>query len=344
VALCRSLRARRDARYVYFILMSSRDSREEFLAGLEAGADDFLRKPLDIEELGVRVRGAQRILALQDSLRERNEQLGAALGRINEDIRAAGELQRVLLPSAELDSSRCRMRWTYLPSATVSGDAVNFFRLDEHHIGFYNVDVAGHGVASGMIGMLLAQSLDPHSPGSLLFVTDDQGRRVPASPSECVAALNAQMMRFRLGSTYLTCTYGVLDERDGGIRYVRAGHTTPLLLAADGSCRCLDEEGDMPVGMFDFASFHDLTLRLSAGERLVLYSDGVTENESPDGEEYGTQRLAAFLAAQATGPSADISSGLAREMHTWCASEGPFKDDVSLLLIEYDNGAGPMPA
>jgi len=344
VELCRALRARAAAKYVYFILMSSRDSREELIAGLNAGADDFLRKPLDIEELRVRVRGAQRILSLQDSLRERNRQLDVALGRINEDIRAAGELQRVLLPSGDIDSPVCSMHWTYLPSATVSGDALNFFRLDAHHVGFYNVDVAGHGVAAGMTGMLLAQCLDPRAPGCLLFDSDENGRGAPRAPSACIAALNAQMMRFGLGSTYLTCLYGVLDERDGTVVYVRAGHTMPLLVDADGRCRSLDEEGDMPVGMFDFATFHDIAVKLAPGERLAVYSDGVSENESPEGEEYGTQRLMHFLTAQGREPAADITSALSREMRRWSASEGSFKDDVSFLLVEFDTGAGPLPA
>ena len=74
VELCRTLRERSDLPYVYFILMSSRDSREDLLAGLNAGADDFLRKPLDFDELAVRLRSGQRLLELQSSLNERNTQ------------------------------------------------------------------------------------------------------------------------------------------------------------------------------------------------------------------------------------------------------------------------------
>ena len=161
VELCRSLRALSELPYIYFILMSSRDTREDLLAGLNAGADDFLRKPLDFDELAVRIRSGQRLLELQWSLNERNKLLNDALSRIDADIRAAAEFQKGMLPNGSLDSTRSRFCWLYLPSARVSGDGLNYFRLDEHHVGFYNVDVAGHGVASAMVGMLMTQSLDP---------------------------------------------------------------------------------------------------------------------------------------------------------------------------------------
>jgi sigma-B regulation protein RsbU (phosphoserine phosphatase) len=345
VELCRTLRERSDLPYVYFILMSSRDTREDLLAGLNAGADDFLRKPLDFDELAVRLRSGQRLLALQSSLNERNTLLIDALSRIDADIHAAAEFQKGMLPSVSLDSTRSGFEWLFLPSASVSGDAINCFRLDEHHIGFYNVDVAGHGIASALVGMLMTQSLDPRSSGCVLRRTDADGQVHITPPAEAVAALNRQMTSLELGSNYLTCSYGVLDERCGEVVLVRAGHTMPVIVRADGAAAVLDDDGDMPVGLFDSADYHHIHLHLSPGDRLCLYSDGITESESADEIEYGVERLAEFLRNAISWPLAEVIGQFKDEMQRWSgnASEA-FKDDVSMLVIEYVNGTGTSPA
>lgn len=345
--LCRTLRGRTDLPYVYFILMSSRDAREDLLAGLSAGADDFLRKPLDFDEMAVRIRGGQRMLALQSSLHVRNQQLHDALAHIQADIQAAGEFQKGMLPRAALDSQRSRMAWLFLPSSRVSGDAINGFRLDAHHIGFYNVDVAGHGVAAAMVGMLMTQSLDPRSAGCVLRQPGPDGQIRITPPAQALDALNRQMTSLELGSNYLTCTYGVLDERSGETVMVRAGHTVPVIVRANGTAEVLDEEGDMPVGLFDFADYHHLHCTLAPGDRLCLYSDGVTECESPQEEEYGVERLAAYLSARQHTPVESIPPAFRDEMRRWSGSDSDaFKDDVSMLVIERApaHGAGPTPA
>jgi sigma-B regulation protein RsbU (phosphoserine phosphatase) len=345
VQLCRTLRARDDLPYIYFILMSGRDTREDLLAGLSAGADDFLRKPLDFDELMVRIHSGQRLLGLQSLLNDRNQLLKDALTRIDADIQAASEFQQQMLPCAPLDSSRSSCGWLYLPSARVSGDALNFFRLDENHVGFYNVDVAGHGVASAMVTMLMTQSLDPRSTGCLLLRTGADGKAVITPPDEALSMLNLQMTGMALGSNYLTCAYGILDERSGRVRLVRAGHTLPVIVHADGRTAIVDNEGDMPVGLFDFALFHNIEFALGPGERLCIYSDGVTESVSPAEVEYGVARLADFLGSTISVPLHGVTELLTAELRSWSGGSGnAFNDDVSMLVVEYANGAGPSPA
>ena len=345
VQLCRELRARNDLPYIYFILMSGRDTREDMLAGLSAGADDFLRKPLDLDELVVRMRSGQRLLEMQASMNDRNQRLKAALALIDADIQAASEFQKEMLPQTDLASARSNFSWLYLPSARVSGDALNCFRLDEHHVGFYNVDVSGHGVASAMVSMLMTQSLDPRSSGCLLRSIATDGTVTITAPAKALSMLNLQMTGMALGSNYLTCVYGVLDERNGKVRLVRAGHTMPVVVHADGRTAILDDEGDMPVGLFDSALFHHIDFALEPGERLCVYSDGVTESQSPEETEYGVVRLAAFLGGTIALPLKQVTQLFTGEMRSWSGgTTDAFDDDVSMLVIEYTNGAGTSPA
>jgi phosphoserine phosphatase RsbU/P len=128
---------------------------------------------------------------------------------------------------------------------------------------------------------------------------------------------------------------------------VRAGHTVPVIVRADGTTEILDEEGDMPVGLFDFADYHHLHCRLAPGDRLCLYADGVTECESPAEVEYGVERLAAFLSAHQHDPLDALVHAFREAMRQWSGSDSDaFKDDVSMLLIERTHayGAGPTPA
>ncbi|MFM2052933.1 MAG: hypothetical protein RL456_970 [Pseudomonadota bacterium] len=344
VELCRRLRQRVDARYAYFILMSSRDTREDLIAGIRAGADDFLRKPIDVDELAVRLRSGQRVLDLQAGLERRNRLLGQAYDRIQRDIDAAGAFQKSLLPQDGAEDDAIALSWLFLPSNLVSGDALNHFRLDEHHLGFYVLDVAGHGVASAMVAMIVTQYLNPRLSGCLYRQARLDHRQVVINdPADAMRALNDQLMRQGIGSSYLTCLYGVLDLRDGQVRMVRAGHTLPVVSHADGSIEVIDEEGDFPLGLIEDTDFHVIGFRLRPGSRLCLYSDGITECEGAGrgGEQYGLDRLCDFLRRHRPRPVAQVTGLFAEAMREWAGhASGPFADDVSMLLVEYQ----PQPA
>jgi len=121
--------------------------------------------------------------------------------------------------------------------------------------------------------------------------------------------------------------------------------TVPSIVRADGATEILEADGDMPVGLFDTARFHDIHFKLAAGDRLCLYSDGVTESESAEDIAYGVGRLAAFLGAAAGWPLARVIHQFTDELRRWSGSASDaYEDDVSMLVIEYANGTGPPPA
>jgi phosphoserine phosphatase RsbU/P len=342
--LCRAIRLREGVRYVYFILMSSRDTREDLLEGLSAGADDFLRKPIDVDELAVRLRSGHRLLKLQANLEEKNTRLDEAYQRIQKDVDDASIFQKGMLPHGNINDSRAQFAWLFIPSMLVSGDGLNYFRLDDNHIGFYNLDVSGHGVASAMVSMMVTQMLNPVFTGCLLWGKDNQGNKFIKEPNILVSELNEQLMKLGFGSTYLTCVYGILDLRNGELRMVRAGHTLPVIVTAGGIAHLPNDDGDMPVGMFEGASFHNILVTLSPGSKICFYSDGVTECPNPNEEMYEIERLTTFLQENSTENAKTITLKFAPVIKEWKGlNVSDFLDDVSMLVIEYVSGVGPLP-
>jgi sigma-B regulation protein RsbU (phosphoserine phosphatase) len=336
--LCQVLRGQIDRPYVYFILMSSRDTREDLLEGMKAGADDFLRKPLDVDELSVRLRAGERVLELQARLRARQAELEAASQRIQEDVDAAAGFQRGLLPRRSSSESQSNVRWLFMPSNVVSGDALNYFEADDDHLVFYLMDVSGHGVAAAMVAMNVAQYLNPEVEGCVFKRVD--GRRELLDAASAVAELNRRICAQETADKYLTCVYGVLNRKSGVVQLVRAGHPMPIVVHADGSCEAAAVDGDVPVALFPGAAYTNHTLRLRPGSRLVVYSDGVTECDSPSGEAFGDQRLGVYFGARTTQNLAELVTGFGHEIRQWRGFPAlPFQDDISVMVVEFSPGA-----
>lgn len=331
--LCQNLRAQANRPYVYFILMSSRDSREDLLAGLSAGADDFLRKPLDVDELSVRLRAGERVLDLQARLRARQRELEVASQRIQEDVDAAAGFQRGLLPAHKQEQEGA-VQWLFMPSNAVSGDALNYFQVEEQHLIFYLMDVSGHGVAAAMVAMNVAQFLNPEVEGCVF--KQAQGRREVLDAASAVAELNRRICAQETADKYLTCVYGILDLRTGRLQLVRAGHPVPMVLHADGTCEVIAEDGDVPVALFPDAQYTNHELHLRPGSRLVVFSDGITECDDPMGEAYGEERLRRYFTSRAHLPLQPLTAEFGHEIQAWRGfPTQSFQDDISLMVVEY---------
>ena len=333
VTLCRAIRERFQDRYIYLVLLTARDSVDDLRVGFSAGADDFLRKPVNQIELQARLHAGARILQLEMTLATRNARLTDALKQIELDLQAAARLQSSILPPHALRHGSWEADWLFLPSAWVSGDVFNFFPLDDRTVAFYSVDVSGHGVSAAMMSVAVARQFT-HGRTVERFLFDGDTAR---APREVVHILN---QRFCAESddvlSYFTLVYGVIACDTGEGVLCQAGHPTPFIVARDGALRDVGLGGP-PVGLFTDLSWEDTAFRLAAGERLCLYSDGIAECESASGEMFGGERLRAFMAEQTDQPLPALFSRFARQLDAWQASEAVdnvVADDISLLVIQ----------
>ncbi len=339
VDLCRKIRGASLDRYIYVILCTSKGAKSDLIEGMDAGADDFLVKPISPEELRVKVRAGERVLSLQQGLADKNRELARINSRlqsahqmIENDLRAAAWMQRRLLPSPALSANGVRCAWRLQPSGYVAGDTFNLFAMSEQQVGFYLLDVSGHGVPAAMLSVTLSMMLTPDATAGnpLKRYNRDREAFELLSPREAIRLLN---QRFQSkDDSYFTMIYGLFDTGSSILSLAQAGHPGPILIKKAGEVIVLGS-GGMPVGVWPEIEFDSFDISADHGDRLLLYSDGVTECANLDGEAFGENRLLAYLEQWAAEPLDEMLAGLLTEIKTWRVIPD-FGDDVSLLAIE----------
>jgi len=334
IELCRRIRAASFPWYVYIIILTSNDSKGDLVVAMEAGADDYIAKPFDKSELSVRIRSGERVLNLEKDLEGRNKSLTTALSTIHKDLELAAHLQKDLLPKPTITSYGLSFDWIFLPCSFVAGDTFNYMLLDNDHICFFLLDVSGHGVQAAMLSFTLTKILTSQTFSDNLFNNSCElnPQRRLFSPAETVQELNLRFQADDETMQYFTMIYGIMNIRNGQVSLVQAGHPPPIYLRR-GMKPALIGSGGFPVGLHPKATFEEQELNLNQGERLILYSDGVTDCTNQDGQEFSAERLTDLLQEWQELPLRNLMEKLQNSLREWRGSD-EFDDDISLLAIE----------
>ena len=339
--LCRLVRQSPDGQYAYIILLTSRSDKESLIEGLAAGADDFITKPFEREELHARIRAGQRILDLQQELHahisrlaELNERIAQSNRQMKDDLEAAAAVQRTLLPARAPEVTGVSFAWQYRPCTELGGDCLNVFRLDRDHFGLYVLDVSGHGVQAALLSVTLSRILSLVPGESSLLTRHAEGCAAGQSnsPTEVAGQLNRQFPLNTDTGQYFTLLYGILNHRTGEFRYSTAGQPGPAHLPYDREPAILQGYG-LPIGFCENPCYEEHSVLLRPGDRLYLFTDGIIEAHSPGGEQFGEHGLCNVLAENRHAPLADGLSSLLERVEAWCGDEDP-KDDITALAVE----------
>ncbi|WP_139556881.1 PP2C family protein-serine/threonine phosphatase [Methylotetracoccus oryzae] len=355
IDLCRWLRADTSRPYTYFILLTGRNDKQSLIDGMDAGADDFLVKPVDPEELKVRIRAGQRLIELQAQLAEKNRALEHFNNELQQrydsvyreldgankiystlcrDIDAAAKLQQSLLPSPATIGG-IRSDGLFLPAQMLAGDMFGYFELDADHLAFFILDVSGHGVPSALFSFSVAQILTPSGENySLLKRPSTSPPYFTLTPPAQVAAeLNAHFASADDRDIYFTMIYGLIHHPSGNVTFVQAGHPPPVLVRGDGGGARHVGSGGFAIGFFPDLPYDEIQLQMTPGDRLVLYSDGIVECCNAEGEAYGVERLERLLLTHAGRSLEQLIPAVRAELLAW-RGVAEFDDDISLLVLE----------
>lgn len=339
---CRQLRALKREGYVYVILLTSRSEDSALAEGLEAGADDFLTKPVRPPELRARLTAGGRIVAMQGDLVQKNRLLTGALGELrtvydalDQDLDEARRLQRSQMQDRFRRFGAVDVSLWLKASGHIGGDMVGCFPVDDRTVGLFGLDVSGHGVAAAMIAARVSGILSAATPDQNIALTRHRdGTLCALAPHLAATRLNEMILNEIQSERYFTLALGILDLVTGHMSLVQAGHPHPLILRADGRVEFVGQ-GGLPIGLIEGAGYDSVDLCLAPGDRMLICSDGLIECPDPDGralDEAGLARLVAE-AAHLRGPRflAALEAGLAAH-----AGSDSFPDDASAVLIEFN--------
>lgn len=335
--LCRKIRAADLGRYVHVVLCTARNTTADLITGMTAGADDFIGKPMDFAELDLRLRVIERVRNLEHELEDRNlklweanSQLRAAHARMEKDLKAAAFLQASLLPQSGCLLPGVRIEWLFMPCGVLAGDAFDYFPLDDRRLAFYQLDVSGHDIPAAMLSATLSRVLVPGYGSPLRRSKSSSAEPEIAPPHAVIAELNE---RFQSGGDrYFTIVYGVMDTATRRVCFSQAGHPSPIRLSERGEAVPVGK-GGFPVGIAAGMEYDSVELDLAAGERLVLYSDGITECPNGKGERLGEARLLELLEASARLDLTRAMGEMKSALRSWRGGDD-YEDDISLVALE----------
>ena len=339
--LCRAFRALDADNYGYFILLTSKSDKDDVARGLDVGADDFLSKPVNPGELRARIAAGERILRMQQELSATNRlisdtlnELQAMSDTIDRDLLEARKLQQSLVRERYRDFGQAQVSLMLRPSGHVGGDLVGYFQISEGRIGVFGLDVSGHGITSALMTARLSGFLSANSPSqnvALLPLPD--GGYSARPPDEVAARLNTLTLEEMETENYFTLIYADLDLKTGKAQMVQAGHPNPALQRASGKVE-FPGDGGMPIGLLEDAAFQSFEVQLNPGDRLLLFSDGVTECESATGPMLEEEGLIDIMAKNTGVQGTQFLEALTWDL-TEFAGGVDFADDVSAALIEF---------
>lgn len=338
VDLVRRIREAARGAYTYVILLTSRSDKSDIVRGIEAGADDYVAKPFDRDELRVRLLAGERIVRLERALSRQNAELRDANERIRFGLRAAARVQQSMLPKRNVITPHVRTAWTYVPTDELAGDAIGLHLIDDRYLAAYVLDVSGHGVPAALLSVSAMHALEPTPEATSLLrnMTPGDGTMgTVRNPGEVATALNRSFRAGENDGRYFTMVLCVLDTETGGLRISRAGHPPPIVLRRGREPVEVPDAGGFPIALVDGAEYDDVTLQLQPGDRVCLYSDGVAEQTDPAGvEQFGDERLLEFLLKRDAAPAEQVVTEAVDELAAWAGSR-TFADDVSLVIVEW---------
>ena len=239
--------------------------------------------------------------------------------RMEDELKIAREIQRGLQPSVMPQTGWFRAAGSSTPSTQVGGDYFDVHQNSRDSWTAVVADVSGKGVSSALLASLLQ--------GIFLMASGD-----PLHIEPRMARLNEFLLERTKGEKYATVFYGIL-EASGLLSYANAGHCAPFLVNPAGRIRTLHTTS-MPVGMLEDATFQMVQTKLAPGDKVVIFSDGLTEAESADGTFFDTERLRQCLRSHAGLHATELHAALLAAVDEFTEG-GAIRDDITALVVEY---------
>ncbi len=300
------------------IMVSAYGDMDNIRAAMNGGAFDFATKPIDFTDLEHTIEKAIEQINFIRKAQKEHDQLIA----IQNDLDIARKIQQSILSNIfDLQPGRSRFELFAIMNAAkmVGGDFYDFFMVDEDHLGFIVADVSDKGIPSA-IYMAVSHTI--------MRATALRG----LSPGACMDYTNNLLGKDNVESMFVTAFYGILNLETGKMTYSNAGHNPPYIINKDGKVIALESTGDIVIGVMDGITYHEAEVRLEKGERLFLFTDGVTEALNDKGDFYMEARLEKILANAQTLTAREMIAKVSMDLSQFTKG-APQSDDITMMAI-----------
>ncbi|NLK44577.1 MAG: SpoIIE family protein phosphatase [Tissierellia bacterium] len=238
--------------------------------------------------------------------------------KMSKDLGFAKRIQEKILPTKGVIDNLL-IDYIYKPSEMLSGDIFDVFHIDENHIGIYISDVSGHGVAAAMMTMFIRQTMRSIIEDIL-------------NPAEALAELYKRFMKLDLEvDKYFTIFYGVFDTRTYEFRFANAGHNCIPIKYNDDNMEMLEIKGYPIALLFNEMSYNEKVIRLEKNDKILFYTDGITEAKDKDGKEFGIESVIELIENHKGNILNEIENKIID--YSW----GDQQDDFAMVLMEVIN-------
>ena len=313
--VCNQIKSTPELSTTFFILLTSLDSVDDRVKGLDAGADDFLCKPIEMHELKARVRAGLRLHELSTDLQNQKQLLEAELAE-------AADYVSTILPEP-LQHSALSIDACFIPSRQLGGDSFDYFWLDDRHLVFYLLDVSGHGLRASLPSLAVINLLRSRGLNNVNYY----------QPNTVLQGLNQTFQMSDRNDKYFTIWYGVYNYLTRSLTYSSAGHPPAILLTPNTRTERRLKTPGVPVGMFPNIKYVNASCRIIANSSLYIFSDGIYEVEPQATSHWGLERLIALLKKYQKTPERNLQR-LLGYVRTWHPNF-QFEDDLSILQIDF---------
>ncbi|MDJ0763421.1 MAG: PP2C family protein-serine/threonine phosphatase [Myxococcota bacterium] len=291
---------------------------------ISANASDTIAASFDPDALRLRLESILRLATFEQDHHTESTAL-----RDRELAQVACALA-TMLPRAR-SGPDVNLGWIFKPSAFVGGDLFNVTQIDNHRLGLFGFDVVGHGVNAALFAVGLGSILRPR-PGSDASLKDVLAPNYLGEPKLLAEYLNEVFPLKPPMDMYFTLFYAVIDQHQRKMKWIRAGHPPPVFYG-DDQCTLL-QDGDPPIGFFQGYKFTEYERDFERGDRLFVYSDGLTEARNASSQMFGVDRLMSIIAAKNNNPINSVVHEIEEEVLNYSGSSR-FEDDLSLLALEF---------
>ena len=297
------------------VVVSAYGDMKNIRTAMNRGAFDFVTKPIDFGDLRVTIdRTLENSVVWKQAMESRDQ-----LAVLESELDVARRMQASILPTEFPEEDSFEIHANMEPAQAVGGDFYDVQDLPDGRVGMAIADVSGKGVPAGLFMMSSRTLLKGAAIGS-------------SDPATVLTTVNGVLSDDNAEMMFVTVLYAVYDPETRTYTYASGGHDSPLVVHADGTATLLPHTGGVALGVMPGIEYQTHSVTLEEGDTVILYTDGVTEAQNSNGEQYGLERLRETFRGRAPKAAGTATSEVFSSVREF-AGDAPQFDDITCLAL-----------